>query len=71
MNGQQLPSDFQSHTYGTPSFHDDLWLMCALFDSGYCQQMDTHLPTTTVREALMFSARMRQPQSIPDKEKET
>ena len=31
--------------------------------------MDTHLPTTTVREALLFSARMRQPQSVPDAEK--
>jgi ATP-binding cassette subfamily G (WHITE) protein 2 (SNQ2) len=38
--------------------------------TGYCQQMDTHLPTTTVREALLFSAKMRQPQSVPLAEKE-
>jgi ATP-binding cassette, subfamily G (WHITE), member 2, PDR len=28
---------------------------------GYVQQDDIHLPTTTVREALEFSARLRQP----------
>ncbi|KAH9927376.1 pleiotropic drug resistance ABC transporter [Amylocystis lapponica] len=38
--------------------------------TGYVQQMDTHLPTTTVREALLFSAKMRQPQSVPIEEKE-
>ncbi|THG98996.1 hypothetical protein EW026_g3289 [Hermanssonia centrifuga] len=38
--------------------------------TGYCQQMDTHLPTNTVREALLFSARMRQSKSIPDAQKE-
>ena len=38
--------------------------------SGYCQQMDTHLSTTTVREALLFSAKLRQPRSVPDSEKE-
>jgi ATP-binding cassette subfamily G (WHITE) protein 2 (SNQ2) len=27
--------------------------------TGYCQQMDTHAPLTTVREALIFSARLR------------
>ncbi len=32
--------------------------------------MDTHLPTNTVREALLFSARMRQSKSIPDAQKE-
>ncbi|EKM53332.1 uncharacterized protein PHACADRAFT_259626 [Phanerochaete carnosa HHB-10118-sp] len=37
--------------------------------TGYCQQMDTHLPSTTVREALLFSARMRQPESVPYAEK--
>ncbi|KDN44914.1 putative SNQ2-ABC transporter [Tilletiaria anomala UBC 951] len=29
--------------------------------TGYCQQQDNHLPTTTVREALEFSALLRQP----------
>ncbi|KAF8888618.1 pleiotropic drug resistance ABC transporter [Infundibulicybe gibba] len=38
--------------------------------SGYCQQMDTHVPTDTVREALLFSAKMRQPESVPLAEKE-
>ncbi|KAG2073835.1 hypothetical protein BDR04DRAFT_1093970 [Suillus decipiens] len=33
--------------------------------TGYCQQMDTHLPQSTVREALLFSARLRQPETVP------
>lgn len=37
--------------------------------TGYCQQMDTHVPTTTVREALLFSAKLRQPPSVPLAEK--
>lgn len=38
--------------------------------TGYVQQMDTHVPETTVREALLFSAKMRQPSSVPLAEKE-
>ncbi|KAF8905939.1 pleiotropic drug resistance ABC transporter [Gymnopilus junonius] len=38
--------------------------------TGYCQQMDTHVPATTVREALKFSARLRQPASVPIEEKD-
>ncbi|KAI0728228.1 pleiotropic drug resistance ABC transporter [Fomitopsis betulina] len=38
--------------------------------TGYVQQMDTHLPTATVREALLFSAKLRQPASVPIEEKE-
>lgn len=38
--------------------------------TGYVQQMDTHVPTATVREALLFSAKMRQPASVPLAEKE-
>ena len=38
--------------------------------SGYCQQLDTHVPSMTVREALLFSAKLRQPKSVPDSEKE-
>ena len=37
--------------------------------SGYCQQMDTHQPTATVREALLFSACLRQPKEVPLEEK--
>jgi len=32
--------------------------------TGYVQQQDLHLETTTVREALRFSAMLRQPQSV-------
>ena len=38
--------------------------------TGYCQQMDTHVSLTTVREALVFSARLRQPASVPTSEKD-
>lgn len=38
--------------------------------TGYCQQMDTHEPTSTVREAVLFSAVLRQPQSVPIEEKQ-
>ncbi|KAF8965800.1 ABC-2 type transporter-domain-containing protein [Flammula alnicola] len=38
--------------------------------TGYCQQMDTHVALTTVREALIFSARLRQPASVPTSEKD-
>lgn len=37
--------------------------------TGYCQQQDTHMVTCTVREALNFSALLRQPASVPDAEK--
>ncbi|KAF8206136.1 P-loop containing nucleoside triphosphate hydrolase protein [Mycena galopus ATCC 62051] len=37
--------------------------------TGYVQQMDTHVPTDTVREALLFSAKLRQPPSVPWAEK--
>ncbi|KAF9000473.1 ABC-2 type transporter-domain-containing protein [Cyathus striatus] len=40
-------------------------------NTGYVQQQDLHLQTSTVREALMFSARLRQSASIPDSEKAT
>ncbi|THU82570.1 hypothetical protein K435DRAFT_446226 [Dendrothele bispora CBS 962.96] len=38
--------------------------------TGYCQQTDTHLGDQTVREALLFSAKLRQPMSVPIAEKE-
>ncbi|KAA8648327.1 hypothetical protein EYZ11_005730 [Aspergillus tanneri] len=37
--------------------------------TGYVQQQDLHLETSTVREALIFSAMLRQPASTPRKEK--
>lgn len=37
--------------------------------TGYCEQVDVHLPQATVREALEFSALLRQPRSLSDKEK--
>ncbi|KAK9463806.1 ABC-2 type transporter-domain-containing protein [Lipomyces oligophaga] len=37
--------------------------------TGYVQQQDLHLETSTVREALEFSALLRQPSSIPRAEK--
>lgn len=37
--------------------------------TGYVQQQDLHLATSTVREALTFSALLRQPKSTPYKEK--
>ncbi|OJJ97758.1 hypothetical protein ASPACDRAFT_1858481 [Aspergillus aculeatus ATCC 16872] len=37
--------------------------------TGYVQQQDLHLETSTVREALIFSAMLRQPASIPRAEK--
>lgn len=37
--------------------------------TGYVQQQDLHLETSTVREALEFSALLRQPANVPRKEK--
>lgn len=37
--------------------------------TGYVQQQDLHLQTSTVREALNFSAILRQPAHVPRKEK--
>ncbi|KAL5327920.1 hypothetical protein ACEPPN_005626 [Leptodophora sp. 'Broadleaf-Isolate-01'] len=39
--------------------------------NGYVQQQDLHLATSTVREALVFSALLRQPHSIPREERIT
>ncbi|KAF2223598.1 ABC-2 type transporter-domain-containing protein [Elsinoe ampelina] len=36
---------------------------------GYAQQQDIHLETSTVREALRFSALLRMPRSVPKQEK--
>lgn len=37
--------------------------------TGYVQQQDVHLETSTVREALIFSALLRQPEHVPKQEK--
>lgn len=37
--------------------------------TGYCEQQDVHLPQATVRESLEFSALLRQPRNLSDKEK--
>ncbi|KAI9278568.1 ABC-2 type transporter-domain-containing protein [Phascolomyces articulosus] len=38
--------------------------------TGYCEQMDVHQPAVTVREAMKFSAYLRQDKNVPDKEKD-
>jgi ATP-binding cassette subfamily G (WHITE) protein 2 (PDR) len=37
--------------------------------AGYVQQQDLHLNTSTVREALRFSAMLRQPSHVSKQEK--
>lgn len=37
--------------------------------TGYCEQMDVHESSATVREALVFSALLRQPAAVPEEEK--
>lgn len=37
--------------------------------TGYCEQMDVHEATATVKEALIFSAVLRQPQDVPYSDK--
>lgn len=37
--------------------------------TGFAEQMDVHEPTATIREALRFSALLRQPKEIPIEEK--
>lgn len=37
--------------------------------TGYCEQLDVHEPTATVREALIFSAILRQPSTVSHEEK--
>ena len=69
VNGQSLPIDFQAQTY-VYSIHVRLNTFDDVICSGYVQQMDTHMPQCTVREALLFSAKLRQPASVPLAEKE-
>jgi ABC-type multidrug transport system ATPase subunit len=37
--------------------------------AGYCEQMDSHMPTLTVREALFVSAALRLDESLDSREK--
>ncbi|KAL3669649.1 hypothetical protein V7S43_005033 [Phytophthora oleae] len=37
--------------------------------TGYCEQVDVHSDASTIREALVFSAFLRQESSVPDQEK--
>jgi ATP-binding cassette, subfamily G (WHITE), member 2, SNQ2 len=37
--------------------------------TGFAEQMDVHEPTATIREALQFSALLRQPREVPRQEK--
>ncbi len=37
--------------------------------TGYVEQMDVHNPLLTIREALQFSAKLRQESSVPLEEK--
>ncbi|KAL6713165.1 ATP-binding cassette transporter snq2 [Lecanora helva] len=37
--------------------------------TGFAEQMDVHEPTSTIREALRFSALLRQPKEVPVEEK--
>ncbi|KAG8862307.1 hypothetical protein FRB96_001886 [Tulasnella sp. 330] len=39
-------------------------------ETAYAEQMDVHEPTTTVREAMRFSAYLRQPYSVSQEEKD-
>ncbi|KAF9358893.1 hypothetical protein BGX26_000678 [Mortierella sp. AD094] len=38
--------------------------------TGYCEQLDVHVPECTVREAMRFSAYLRQPVDVPESEKD-
>ncbi|KAF9341801.1 hypothetical protein BGZ91_002056 [Linnemannia elongata] len=38
--------------------------------TGYCEQLDVHVPECTVRESLQFSARLRQPAHVSEAEKD-
>ena len=37
--------------------------------TGYCEQVDVHESTATVREALIFSALLRQPSNVSQEQK--
>ena len=61
---------FPSTNVSLGCFLSCVFALMPSYCSGYVQQMDTHVAQTTVREALLFSAKLRQPPSVPLKEKE-
>ncbi len=67
VNGKPLGPSFQRRTGNVPDDKSNVtWL---IFITGYVQQQDLHLETSTVREALRFSAMLRQPKSVSKEEK--
>ena len=66
VNGKPLESSFQRRTGSFTTRFDG---HAVNLGTGYVQQQDLHLETSTVREALRFSAMLRQPKSVSKKEK--
>lgn len=70
VDGRPLTSDFQRGTaYGTFFF---LWSNSQAYDAYFlvpAEQMDVHEGTATIREALRFSAYLRQSGDVPMEEK--
>lgn len=71
VDGQQRDDSFQRKTgqFATSCFPRSTTELTASIIIGYVQQQDLHLSTSTVREALNFSALLRQPAHIPREEK--
>lgn len=69
VNGKPLESSFQRRTGTANEQNGGHWPQMLNIETGYVQQQDVHLETSTVREALRFSAMLRQPKSVPTKEK--
>jgi ATP-binding cassette, subfamily G (WHITE), member 2, PDR len=67
VNGKPLDPSFQRKT--GESLFVPLAFNHTKTTKGYVQQQDLHLETTTVREALRFSAMLRQPKSVSTQEK--
>ena len=68
VNGHPPPVDFRAQSCVLSSVPGSVTDFPLVY-RGYCQQTDTHVPTDTVREALLFSAMVRQPESVPVAEK--
>lgn len=69
VDGRPLTSDFARGTaYGPLVSHSLLCLVLTLLCPA--EQMDVHEGTATVREAMRFSAYLRQPAEVPESEKD-